>query len=113
MTTPNESTEDQAAEQIKQMVGAVLFAGMKMMVDRDIPPAKALRLVSVEYLEAAYGPKVWDELGLPLRTVQRWRLELRRAFEAGAEIEDEPPAHILEAFARLQEKSQGVEGDKT
>jgi hypothetical protein len=100
-------SEDQAAEQLKELVGAVLFGGMKMMVDRDISPAKALRLVSVEFLEAAYGPKVWEELGLPRRTVNRWRLELRNALKAAADIEDEPPVSVLEAFARLEQNKPG------
>ena len=104
--TPDELLEQLTEEQLKELVGTMLFAGIKMMVARDIPPAKALRAVSVEYLQAAFGTDVWKELGLPERTVRRWRSELREALASGPEIEDEPPADVLASFERLQRPAE-------
>lgn len=89
---------------VQEMVAAVLFAGMKMMVGRGVPPAKALRAVAVEVLQGTYGSAVWKELNVASRTIERWRAELREILALAPEIEEEPPAAVIEAFLRLAKK---------
>lgn len=86
---------------VQALVAAVLFAGMKMMVSRGVPPAKALRAVAVEILQGTYGSGVWKELNVATRTIERWRAELREALALAPEIEEQPPAAVIEAFLRL------------
>lgn len=100
--------EDQTPEdQMQAIAAAILFVQMKIMVDRDIPPAKALRAVAVEILQSQYGSDVWKELGVATRTIERWRSELRHALAAAPDIEDQMPASVQEAFERLTAKKAG------
>lgn len=102
----NESAKEPKLDEteVEQAAAAVLFASMKMMVSRGVPPAKALRACAVEILQGAYGSQVWEELKVPKRTIERWRAELRQSLALAPEIEDEPPAAVIEAFQRLTQK---------
>lgn len=106
----NESAKELKLDEteVEQAAAAVLFASMKMMVSRGVPPAKALRACAVEILQGAYGSQVWEELEVPKRTIERWRAELRQSLALAPEIEDEPPAAVIEAFQRLTQKKGDV-----
>lgn len=100
--------EPNADAAFQEAAAAVLFAGMKMMVSRGVPTAKAMRAVVVEVLQGTYGSAVWKELGVPSRTIERWRAELRESLALAPEIEDEPPAAVIQAFERLQKGTSNV-----
>lgn len=93
---------DTQDDQFQAMVAAALVGPIMMMTARGVPVQKALRLVTVEILQGTYGNQVWKELGMNQRTIDRWRQERRELFDSGPEIEDEPPAAVLEAFERLE-----------
>lgn len=92
------ATEDQ----LRDFVTGMLFSGMKAATDRGVPPLKAMRALVAGYLEESLGTGVWKELGVPTRTAERWRRELREALAAAPEIEDEPPVEIVQAYLRLR-----------
>lgn len=95
-------TDDQLAE----LVGSVLYAAVRGLVDQGMSAQMALRLVAAQYVTAAMGPKALEDMGVPLSTAKRWRLQLRRAVE---NIPDEPPQHVLEDVQRyLEGKDQEV-----
>lgn len=89
-------------EQIPEVMAAVMFAQLKMLTDREIPLLKAFRLVVIENLQGVYGDAVWSELGVPQRSIERYRAELREKLALMPPIEDVPPASVEEAFARLE-----------
>lgn len=96
--------EADGTDKVQELVAGVLFASMKMMVSRGVPPAKALRACAVEILQGTYGSQVWEELNVPKRTIERWRAELRQSLALESEIEDEAPAAFIEALERLTQK---------
>ena len=100
-------SEQLTPAEIEGVTAAVLFMQMKMMVDRDVPPAKALRAVTVSILQSQYGSDVWKELGVATRTIERWRSEIRESLAAAPQIEGELPASVQEAFLRLTAKKAG------
>lgn len=93
---------DTQDERDQALVAACLVGPIMMMTARGVPVQKALRLVTVEILQGTYGNQVWKELGMNQRTIDRWRQERRELFDAAPDIEDQPPAAVVEAFERLE-----------
>lgn len=89
-------------DQLRDLVTGLLFSGMKAATDRGVPPLKAMRALVAGYFEESLGTGVWKELGVPTRTAERWRRELREALATAPEIEDEPPLEIVQAYLRLR-----------
>ncbi len=90
-------------DMVQEMVAAVLFTSMKMYTDRGITPQRAMRMVVQEHLQKTYGNQAWRELGIPMRTIERWRQENRQVMADLEPIEDEMPTEMLDVFARLNE----------
>lgn len=96
-------TDDQLAE----LVGGVIYAGVRGLVDQGMSAQMALRLVAAQYVTAAMGPKALEDMGVPFSTAKRWRLQLRRAVE---NMPDEPPQEVLEDAQRYLEQKHQEEG---
>jgi hypothetical protein len=92
-------TEDQLAE----LVGSLIYAGVRGLVDQGMSAQMALRLVAAQYVTSAMGPKALEDMGVPFSTARRWRLQLRRAVE---NIPDEPPQNVLQDVQRYIEQKE-------
>ena len=91
-------------EQLAELVGGVIYAGVRGLVDQGMTAQMALRLVAAQYVTAAMGPKALEDMGVPFSTAKRWRLQLRRAVE---NMPEEPPQNVLEDAQRyLEDKHQ-------
>ena len=95
-------------EQLAELVGGFIYAGVRGLVDEGMSAQMALRLVAAQYVTAAMGPKALEDMGVPFSTAKRWRPQLRRAVE---NISDEAPQSVLEDVqGYLEQKQQeGIE----
>lgn len=98
MKAINEATDDQLAD----VVTSLLFPGILAATRHGVPLQKALRGVIALYFERTLDSAVWKELGVPQRTAERWRSELRDVLSEAPEIQGEVPTEILETYARLK-----------
>lgn len=94
--------EEATDDQLQDVVTGMLFGGVKAATDHGVPPLKAIRGVVALYFEASLGSGVWNELGVPQRTAERWRRDVREVLAEAPEIEDGPAPEVLEAYARLK-----------
>ncbi|MEX5272255.1 hypothetical protein RCG67_16970 [Kocuria sp. CPCC 205292] len=93
-------------EQLAALVGGILYAGVRGLVDQGMSAQMALRLVAARYVTEAMGSKALEEMGVPFSTAKRWRLQLRRAVE---NMPEELPQEVLEDAQRyLEHKASGV-----
>ena len=106
-----ENTEDNVTaalnltdDQLGELVGGVIYAGVRGLVDQGMSAQMALRLVAAQYVTAAMGPKALEDMGVPFSTAKRWRLQLRRAVE---NIPDEAPPNVLEDVQQYLEQKAG------
>ena len=107
----HEKTEDNVTaalnltdDQLGELVGGVIYAGVRGLVDQGMSAQMALRLVAAQYVTAAMGPKALEDMGVPFSTAKRWRLQLRRAVE---NIPDEAPPNVLEDVQQYLEQKAG------
>jgi hypothetical protein len=91
-------------EQLAEIVGLTLYAGVRPLVDNGMTAQMALRLVSATYVSEALGRKALEEMGVPPSTARRWRTTLKRYME---KTPDTPPQAVVEDVKRyVEQKSQ-------
>lgn len=92
-------TQQPNQDQIDVYVGSMLLGIVKPLLDSGVSPSSALRFVSVMLIENAFGPAIFDELGVPQRTWMRWRAEVREHMANRPELAEDPPAEFVTAVA--------------
>jgi ketol-acid reductoisomerase len=91
---------DMTDDELTGLVGATIYAGVRALVDQGMSPQMALRVVAAAYVTEALGPKALEDMGVPLSTAKRWRVQLR---EGAKNVPDEPPQRVLEDAQRYLE----------
>lgn len=94
--------ESATDEQLRDVVTGVLFGGVMAATTAGVPPLKAIRGVVALYFEGSLTRGVWRELGVPRRTAERWRRDIREMLDEAPEIAETPSAEVLEAYGRLR-----------
>jgi hypothetical protein len=98
-----EDIQNMTDEEIKGLVGGIIYSNVRALVDQGMSAQMALRIVAAEYVTQAMGPKALEDMGVPFSTARRWRLQLRRAVE---NVPDELPQTVLEDVQRYLEQQQ-------
>lgn len=99
-----EQMNEMTDEQLTDLVGGTIYAGVRALVDQGVTAQMALRLVSATYVAEAFGPKALEEMGVPASTARRWRTTLKRYMSKAPET---PPQAVLDDVRRfLEQKAQ-------
>lgn len=105
-----EDIQNMTDEEIKGLVGGIIYSNVRALVDQGMSAQMALRIVAAEYVTQAMGPNALEDMGVPFSTARRWRLQLRRAVE---NVPDELPQNVLEdVLGYLGEKADSVTRDE-
>lgn len=76
-----------------KLVAGMLLGTAKALVEGGVGPSSAVRLSAAGFIMGALGRDALLELGVPLRTVQKWQREAREALEV---VDTEvPPADAV------------------
>lgn len=80
------------ADAFSQMLAGALLATARQLVKGGVAPTDSVKIAAASLIAGALGRKALTDLGVPLRTVQRWQAEGRRATEGFGDV---PPAEMI------------------
>jgi|SRR5690625_391746 len=94
---------------LEKSAAVALLGTIEAIKKSGVPSQKALRLGAFVLLEGALGREVWDLIGIPARTMRRYREESREAAKSGL-IPSEMPEDFQRAVFELLMKAEKREG---
>lgn len=82
-----------------ELLGGTLVGIARHLVEHGVTGPNAVRLSAAAVIGGAFGRQPLLDLGIPLRTVQRWEAEAREAL-SGSNV-DIPPVDAMNQMLRL------------
>src|SRR5690625_3197060 len=90
---------------LEKSAAVALLGTIEAIKKSGVPSQKALRLGAFVLLEGALGREGWKLIGIPARTMRRYREEAREAAQSGL-IPDDMPDNFKRAVFELLMKAE-------
>lgn len=95
---------DSLARSVQTMASTATLGTVRALARGGAPINSSMRLATVQQLVGAFGPGILDELGVPAKTQERWRAELRKYLPADVQTLEDQVIDDLPALARMTRK---------
>jgi|SRR5690625_748383 len=92
---------------LEKSTAVALLGVIESLKKAGMPSQKAMRLSVFVLLEGALGREVWDLVGVPARTMRRYREEVRAAAGSGlipSGVPEDFQAAVIELLTKGDEK---------